>query len=299
MRLATIALATALAVCATRVPAGEMSAWDGDARSAVRLIAGAARDDEGGRAIHAGVEIRLAPGWKTYWRYPGDSGVPPRFDFTGSENLAKAEVLWPAPHRFTDDGGTSIGYKQGVVFPLRVTRRDPAKPMTLRLKLDYAVCEKLCVPAQGNVEAGITGAAAENKSILDAAEARVPKKAGAEADALRAKALSAKGLDAKALGAKGSLALVSARRVSGGAKPLVAVDVKAPEGRDAELFVEGPTPDWALPVPQPAQGAPAGHRHFGFELDGLPPSADPKGDYAFTFTLVSGGEAIEVTTHLD
>src|SRR5215831_13606185 len=79
--------------------AADASPWDGDARAAMRLIAGARQD---GTAAGAGIEIRLAPGWKTYWRYPGDSGVPPRFDFAGSENLKSVEVLWPAPHRFSD-----------------------------------------------------------------------------------------------------------------------------------------------------------------------------------------------------
>ena len=94
----------------------------------------------------------MQPGWKTYWRYPGDSGVPPRFDFSGSENLAAAKVLYPAPHLFTDESGNSLGYKDSVTFPLQVTPKQKGKPVTLRLKLDYAICEKLCVPAQGSAE---------------------------------------------------------------------------------------------------------------------------------------------------
>src|SRR5215471_7085729 len=72
----------------------DASPWDGDARSAVRLIAGSAVP---GKAVRAGVEIRLKSGWHTYWRYPGDAGVPPRFDFTGSQNVKAVDVLWPAP----------------------------------------------------------------------------------------------------------------------------------------------------------------------------------------------------------
>ena len=65
------------------------------------------------------------------------------------------------------------------------------------------------------------------------------------------------------------------------------------------MFVEGPTPEWALPIPKPAPGAPAGHQQFGFELDGLPPGVDPKGHFELTFTIVEGGRPIEVKTHLD
>ena len=109
--------------------AGETSAWDGDQRAAVRLIAGAPRGSGAASIHHAGVEVHLAPGWKTYWRYPGDSGVPPRFDFSGSRNLKSASVRYPAPHRLTDESGTSIGYKGDVVFPLDVTPQDAGKPV--------------------------------------------------------------------------------------------------------------------------------------------------------------------------
>ena len=88
-------------------------------------------------------------------------------------------------------------------------------------------------------------------------------------------------------------------RVNDAAKPLVAVDLKTPDAKPVVLLVEGPSPEWALPIPKPAQGAPAGRQHFGFELDGLPPGVSPKGQFELTFTLVSGDRAVEVKTHLD
>ncbi|MEP7030859.1 MAG: protein-disulfide reductase DsbD domain-containing protein [Pseudolabrys sp.] len=263
------------AVAALGAPAfaDDASAWADDSRSSIRLIAGA--NKEGVAPLRAGIEVKLQPGWKTYWRYPGDSGVPPRFDFSGSENLSRAKVLYPAPHLFNDETGNSLGYKESVIFPLRVSRRDPSKPVKLRLKLDYAVCEKLCIPAEGRAELSFgTGASAQD-AALAGAEARVPKQvSAAEVD-------------------------LTARRINNARKPLVAVDFKAPPGQKIELFVEGPTADWALPIPQPAQGAPSGRRHFGFDLDGLPPGVDPKGPFDLTFTLVEDGKAVEVTTHLD
>ncbi len=92
---------------------------------------------------------------------------------------------------------------------------------------------------------------------------------------------------------------LTARRVNTAAKPLVAVDFKADGDKPVALFVEGPSPEWALPIPVPAQGAPAGRRHFGFELDGLPPGVDPKGAFELTFTVVEGDRAYEIKTHLD
>src|SRR5881394_903924 len=99
-----IALAAAFVLVVEPAIAADASPYDGTQRAAVRLIAGAARHD-GGVTIHrAGVEIRLAPGWKTYWRYPGDSGIPPRFDFSKSHNVKSVNVRWPAPQRLTDEG---------------------------------------------------------------------------------------------------------------------------------------------------------------------------------------------------
>ncbi len=249
------------------------SAWAEDSRSGVRLIAGANKNGEA--PLRAGIEIKLQPGWKTYWRYPGDSGVPPRFDFSGSENLKAAKVLYPAPHLFTDEAGQSLGYKDVVTFPLQILPKQAGMPVRLRVKVDYAVCEKLCIPAEGRAELTLDMGDSAHNAALTVAEARVPKP-----------------LSAADIG-------LSVRRVNTGPKPLVFVDLAAPDGKPVEVFVEGPTPEWALPIPKPAQGAPAGRRHFGFELDGLPPGVDPKGRFELTFTVVEDGQAIEVKTHLD
>jgi DsbC/DsbD-like thiol-disulfide interchange protein len=256
--------------------AADASPWDADARAGVRLIAGGAT-----RALdtplRAGVELKLAPGWKTYWRYPGDSGVPPRFDFAGSQNVKSVEIAWPAPHRFTDESGTSIGYKGGVVFPLHIVPLNAAKPVLLHLKLDYAVCEKLCVPAEGRAELALDSAGQTFDAELDAAEATVPKHAK--------------------LGDRAPLAVRAVRREGDGNHPRIIVDVAAPDA-PLDLFAEGPTPEWALPVPEPAPGAPAGRHRFAFTLDGVPPGANPKGA-TLTFTLKAGPNAIEVAAHLD
>src|ERR1700760_2098394 len=142
-QIGAVGLGLAAILVAAHAQATDASAWDGDARSAVRLIAGDTKSAPGA-PLRAGMEIRLAPGWKTYWRYPGDSGVPPRFDFGGSSNVQQVTVLWPIPHGFSDGSGQSIGYKGGVVLPLQVQPKDPTKPVTVRLKGDYAICEKLC-----------------------------------------------------------------------------------------------------------------------------------------------------------
>jgi len=261
------------ALVGTTAQSADESPWNEDVRSAIRLIAGSSKADDA--LLRAGIEVKLRPGWKTYWRYPGDAGVPPHFYFSGSENLKKADVLFPAPRLFTDETGHSLGYKDAVIFPVVVSPQQTGKPVRLRVKVDYAVCEKLCVPAEGRAELTLVTGDSKHNPALTTAETRVPKHA-----------------TAAQLG-------LTAKRVNSGAKPSVLVELGAPAGKPVELFVEGPTPQWALPIPKPVTPAPAGRAQFNFELDGLPPGADPKGQLDLTFTVVTGDRAVETKTHLD
>ena len=278
-QIGAVGLGLAAFLVAVRAHATDASAWDGDARSAVRLIAGDTRSAPDA-PLRAGMEIRLAPGWKTYWRYPGDSGVPPRFDFGRSTNVQQVTVLWPTPHGFSDGSGQSIGYTGGVVLPLRVQAKDPTKPVTVRLKVEYAICEKLCVPAEARAELPLAaaGSSSTNETPLAAAEARVPKPAS--------------------VGENAPLAVRSVREQPGSRFTRVIVDVAAPEGEAVDLFAEGPTPEWALPVPIPVADAPPGLHRFVFDLDGMPLGANLHGA-VLTLTAAAGSSAIEVKTKLE
>jgi DsbC/DsbD-like thiol-disulfide interchange protein len=275
--LPEFALVFGLCLSPAIAAAADASAWDNDLRSGVRLIRGTA-GEPGASALRAGIEIKLQSGWKTYWRYPGDSGVPPAFDFSASENLGSATVLWPAPVRFKDGSGHSIGYKGSVIFPLRVVPKDAAKPVKLRLKLDYAVCETLCVPAHAKAELVLAGGSSPHDTALKAAEQRVPK--------------------AVAMGGNAPLALRKVWRETVSGKSMVMFDLAAAGGSDIEVFVEGPTPDWALPLPEPVAGAAPGAKRFAFELDGLPPGATAKGA-ELKVTAAAGRDAVEAVFRLD
>jgi DsbC/DsbD-like thiol-disulfide interchange protein len=264
------------------VQAQDASAWDGEAHGASRLIAGATLNVGDKKLARAGIEIHLDQGWKTYWRYPGDSGVPPKLDFSGSENVKAVSTLWPAPERFADGaGGFSIGYHGDVVLPLQIVPDDASKPSSLHLKLSYAVCGKLCVPAEAQLALTLSGRPGAKEPILAAAEARVPRRV--------------------ALGAPGALTIASIRREASGGHARVVVLVGAPEGVAVDLFAEGPTPDWALPLPQPERSpvaSPDEMRRYSFELDGLPPGAKAEGA-VLKITAVSPTDAIEVQARLD
>ncbi|MEM0944695.1 MAG: protein-disulfide reductase DsbD domain-containing protein [Pseudomonadota bacterium] len=92
-----------------------------------------------------GLALDLAPGWKTYWRSPGEAGIPPRFDWEGSANLARIEVLWPAPGIYQSFGMTTIGYESDVVLPIRLEPEDASAPVSVSLALDLGVCREICV----------------------------------------------------------------------------------------------------------------------------------------------------------
>jgi DsbC/DsbD-like thiol-disulfide interchange protein len=271
-------LALAFLLGATGASRAEVaSSWDSDQRSALRLIAGSA--GKGAPILRAGIEMRIDPGWKTYWRYAGDSGLPPTFDFAGSENVKSVSVLWPAPRRFPDGaGGNSIGYTGNIIFPLQVLAQDPSRPVTLRLKATYGVCEKICIPAGGKAQLQLSGGQSSEDSALTTAERRVPKPA--------------------ALGDPGPLSVRVLHRETSGSRQRVFIDVTAPDGGEATLFAEGPTPEWALPLPEPLESGPGGTRRFAFDVDGVPPGGSIAGAQ-IKLTLVAGDDAIEVTGHLD
>jgi DsbC/DsbD-like thiol-disulfide interchange protein len=269
--LATTLLMSSLAI--VEACAQDASPWQRDGHSAVRLLAGS----HSGAVLLGGIAFQLKPGWKTYWRTPGDSGVPPRFDFSKSENIEAVTILWPAPVKFDDGaGGSSLGYHDQVVLPLRIVAKNSDKPVTLRAAVNYAVCDKLCIPVEADVELAFTSVASTEDSALFAALDTVPKPAN--------------------IGDPNPLTI---RDVKRDGKSAVLVDVVAPsEAGNISLFVEGPTPDWALPVPKLLEHGPPGVKRFTFELDGLPLGANPEGA-ALKLTLVGGERSYEFNINLD
>lgn len=155
--------------------ARSVSAWTDKINSKVRLVS-AAVDANGKRELLAGVQLRMSPGWKTYWKNPGDSGVPPAFDWSESKNLKAAEVLYPAPHRFADAGGTAIGYEGEVVFPVRLTPERDGEPIELRLNFSYGLCKDLCIPNEVALELKVEeGTGKAETLLLETFLAQVPK----------------------------------------------------------------------------------------------------------------------------
>ena len=107
---------------------------------------------EGGRHV-AAIAVSLAPGWKTYWRAPGDAGIPPHFDWRGSDNLRGYRTHWPMPEVFYQNGMRSIGYADSVVFPIEFFARSEGEAITLEGQAQLGVCEEICIPVALDITA--------------------------------------------------------------------------------------------------------------------------------------------------
>jgi DsbC/DsbD-like thiol-disulfide interchange protein len=243
------------------------SAWADGHRSRARLVDAGG---DGGSAL-AAIEIVLAPDFKTYWRTPGDSGVPPAFDWSGSTNVAAVEPLWPAPTRFEDAGGVSYGYHDRLVLPLRVTARERGAPVRLAGVVDYGVCKDICIPARAVLALALSGIGPAPAAVAQAL-ARVPV--------------------AQPISANGPLSIVDVAPQPGGK---LEVRVRAPEGAAPELFPEAPE-NWYL-ASSPMQAHGGGVGRFAVEVAQRPREA--AGPVPLRFTLVAGERAIESAVSLD
>lgn len=155
----------ALSILLAALPALPLQAETQDDVLQGRLLPGWKEAD--GRYM-AAVSLTLAPGWKTYWRSPGDAGIPPSFDWSGSQNLGSVRIHWPAPEVIVQNGMKSIGYLDALTLPVEVTPLDPGKPVLLALNMALGVCHDICMPAELTLEAELSGPGARDSAIAAA-----------------------------------------------------------------------------------------------------------------------------------
>lgn len=270
------ALAIAILSCASLAVTGQAASpgqppWSGQTNSKVRLVSGTVQDD-GSPALFAGVQLRMERGWKTYWRNPGDSGVPPSFDWSGSKNVKSAEVFYPVPHRFADASGTAIGYDDEVVFPVKVTPEQAGQPVELSLTFDYGLCKDLCIPNSVDLKAVLSVDLGKGDAMLiEQASARVPKPAGPET--------------------LPRLEVVTANLE--GDAPGFEVDAYfAPGATNTDLFVA--SEEVLVPVPKALGPLKDGKRRFSVVFATPEEAAAAKGK-PLSFTLISDQGASETT----
>ena len=158
--------------------AGAASDWFSTDQGKVRLIA--AEPFVGDQnEIELGLQFDLAPGWKIYWRSPGDAGYPPRVDWAGSQNVASAALAWPAPTRFSVLGLETMGYEGEIVLPAHARIAHTNAPATIHAALQYLTCSQICVPYQTDLTLDLPAAAGPAPgqgfgALIARYEARVP-----------------------------------------------------------------------------------------------------------------------------
>ncbi|TMV88890.1 hypothetical protein FGG78_16130 [Thioclava sp. BHET1] len=194
----------------------------------------------------AGLQFKLEPGWKTYWRIPGDSGIPPRISFTGSQNVASLSLHWPAPEIFTAAGARTVGYHDALLLPVEITPVDPSMPVMLRAQADIGICDHICVPVSLQLETTLTapGPTSPDPQITQALE-KVPRIASVQAACVT-------------------------EPVADGTRLTARLTLPQPIGPEATLFELAKTPTW---VSEPI------HRREGTTLiasaEFVPPEAAP------------------------
>ena len=271
-RLARFVLAALVAGSAAPAAAG-IGDWASGAKARVRLIVSGIGED--GR-LAVGIEIRLPPGWKTYWRTPGDGGIAPTFDLSGSRNLAAPTVRFPVPDRYDDGYSVSNVYTDRVIFPVSAEVPDASKSVFIVLGVDLGVCAVICVPDRVDVRLIV------NPGEQDRVAAR-----------LLASAVAALPGPAE----PGVLAVDDVARAGGPDKrPVFHFAVTTDDPANAIVFVEGPD-DWSSGTPvlvaETTNGA-----DYAVKFSRLV-AVTPVDAAEFRVTIVSGDRAVEQTIGLD
>ncbi len=247
------------------------SAWQRTPESGVRLLSAVSGTGELA-ILPLGLEFELAPGWKTYWRSPGDGGFPPKLDWSGSENVASAEIAWPAPERFSILGIDSFGYRDAVVLPIAVQLAEPGRAAELRLTLDYLTCEEICIPQRAQLALTVPAGPAAPSAfahLIDSYRGRVPGPPGP------------------------ILSIDSARWTEVDGNPALLTVVRAAEPfQQPDLFIEGlPSADWG----RPSLAVRGDGRQANIVVPRLDAGGMPDQEISLKLTLVDGDRAVEHT----
>jgi suppressor for copper-sensitivity B len=207
------------------------SPWFETEQGKVRLIA-AAPQLGAADTVRLGLEFRLAPGWDIYWRAPGDAGLPPQIDWTGSRNLAAAEIAWPAPRRFSAYGLETIGYQGNVVLPITARLERASTALSLNAALEYLTCKDICIPYDTvlSLDLPVEGTASGHADLIERYAREVPPETSSE------------------------LRLASSRIVAG-KTPAIELSLASRAALTApDAFIEGP-PGFAFGAPHVSLGA--------------------------------------------
>ncbi|MFL2543057.1 MAG: protein-disulfide reductase DsbD family protein [Alphaproteobacteria bacterium] len=136
--------------------------WSIGDSSKVRLISPYSQNND--KELLIGLQYEMDPGWKTYWKSPGDGGFAQNISWENSSNINNLEVLWPTPEKFQILGLTSLGYQNNVIFPLKLEITDESQDTFVNLQVNFLICKEVCIPGDARVFLEIP---AGNKELTD------------------------------------------------------------------------------------------------------------------------------------
>lgn len=239
------------------------SAWFETQGAKIRLIA---LPSPNGTVIDAGLQIELEKGWKTYWRSPGASGLPPQLDFSGSRNIAATSLGFPVPKTFRDGNGLTAGYDKSITLPIKIEPLFAERPVVINMTGIIGLCEEICVPVQFQLSLTEDGKGISTADVASALFQTTLDKMNSPGDNMK---------------------IMSARVKN---QNLI-VEAKVPQiVTNASLMVEGPA-SWYL-TPVNSKTIENGTALFEVDLRDVPKDADPTST-ELTFSLVAGGQGIE------
>ncbi|POF34723.1 protein-disulfide reductase DsbD domain-containing protein [Roseibium marinum] len=259
-----IALTFSLALLTLASPSrAAMTDWTEVQGGAVRLIASGTLVDG---HYQAGLEFLLEPGWHTYWRYPGEAGIPPQITLSGADNLEDLEVLYPVPEHYDDGFSRSIVYHGGIVLPMQVVPEDPRKSVRLAVDVFFGICNEICVPGDASLSLDLDP--------------------GSEADTIAAKLIARDLAAVPVAGKNGDLEITSV--VASRDRASLVIKARVAGAEAPELFVAGPEGSF-IGLPE-LTGHTDGEALWKLPTRGLAVSDE---DSMLRLVLSAGGRAIE------
>ena len=143
-----------------------------------------------GATIYVALRQKIAPGWHTYWRNPGDAGAATTLAWTLPAGWTAGEIVWPTPERTRVGPLLDYAYKGEVLLPVPITvpaSATPGSTVTLKAAAAFLVCEEICIPEDAvltldmPIVAGVPGPDPQWGAAVARTLADAPKAAGLKA----------------------------------------------------------------------------------------------------------------------
>lgn len=250
-----------LALCAVSFPAmAASSEWAEVEGGSVRIVTEGLPDSDG--RLRGALDIRLNSGWKTYWRDPGGSGIPPTVSVLETSDDAGVEIHFPAPQRFDDGYSVWAGYDRPVTLALTFDLPDSTRTGDLAVSVFLGICETICIPVQADfrIDLGNDREASADLVVVEHAFAAVPRLAGPDFGA----------------------------RLREASEERLLIDVEGPTAAPASQLFIAATENWAFDVPKLIETA----NGVAFEVPVLMAPDPPSAPDTIHYTLVAGEDAV-------